>query len=81
MLAVPLPEVMDQTPPLLTSVKGGVAEFIQTVAAPPPIAETVGSKFTVIFTLFDSAAPIQSDLQLTLDNRLYQAEMLRIPGE
>ena len=42
MLAVPLPEVIDQTPSSVTSVKGGVVEFTQTEPAPPPIAATVG---------------------------------------
>ena len=60
MLAVPVPETIDQTPEAVASVKAAVVEFTHTVAAPPPIAATVGRAVTVIFTTFDSAAPTQS---------------------
>ena len=48
MLALPDPEVVDQVPPLVPSVKAGVEEFTQTVVAPPRIAATIGSAFTVV---------------------------------
>ena len=47
MLAVPVPEVTDQVPPDVASVKAGVVEFTQTVAAPPLIVATAGRAFTV----------------------------------
>jgi hypothetical protein len=46
MLAVPVPEVIDQVPPGVASVKAGVVALTQTVAAPPAIAETVGKALT-----------------------------------
>ena len=47
MLAVPVPETIDQTPEAVASVKAAVVEFTHTVAAPPPIAATVGRALTV----------------------------------
>ena len=47
MLAVPVPDTIDQVPPEVASVKAGVAEFTQAVAAPPEMAATVGRAFTV----------------------------------
>ena len=41
------PEAIDHTPPGVASVKAAVLEPTQTVAAPPPIAATVGNAFTV----------------------------------
>ena len=47
MLAVPLPGIIDHTPPPVTSVKAGVAELTQTEPIPPPIAATVGRALIV----------------------------------
>ena len=46
-LAVPVPGVIDQVPPMVASVKAGVEEPMQTVADPPAMAATVGSEFIV----------------------------------
>ena len=43
MLAEPVPFNIDQVPPPVASVKAGVVEPTHTVAAPPPIAATVGT--------------------------------------
>jgi hypothetical protein len=40
---------MDHTPPLVALVNAGVEDPIQTIAAPPFIAETTGGEFTVKF--------------------------------
>ena len=47
MEAVPIPLVIDQVPPVVASVNAGVVEFMQTEAAPPPIAATVGRALMV----------------------------------
>ena len=46
-LAVPVPGVIDQVPPMVASVKAGVEEPTQTVADPPAMAAMVGSAFIV----------------------------------
>ena len=46
-LAEPVPFNIDQVPPAVASVKAGVVAPTHTVAAPPPIAATVGKAFTV----------------------------------
>jgi hypothetical protein len=46
-LAVPVPGTIDQVPPAVASVKAGVVELTQTLAAPPPIGDTVGRALTV----------------------------------
>jgi hypothetical protein len=46
-LAVPDTGTTDQVPPPVASVKAGVIEPTQTLAAPPPITDTVGKAFTV----------------------------------
>lgn len=46
-LAEPVPFDIDQVPPLVVSVKAAVVALTHTVAAPPPIAATVGRAFTV----------------------------------
>lgn len=45
--AVPVTGVTDHTPPGVALVNAGVLLLIHTVAAPPPIAATVGEGFTV----------------------------------
>jgi hypothetical protein len=50
-LAVPVPGTIDQVPPPVASVKAGVVELTQTLAAPPPIADTVGSGLTTCILL------------------------------
>ena len=57
MLAVPVPETIDQTPEAVASVKAAVAEFTQTVAAPPPIAATVGRALTVSALVAEAEHP------------------------
>ena len=47
MLAVPVPFVIDQVPPVVALVNAGLVEPAQTVVAPPVIAETVGRAFIV----------------------------------
>ena len=46
-LAVPVPGVIDQVPPMVASVKAGVEEPMQTAAEPPAMAAMVGSAFMV----------------------------------
>ncbi|MNQ62248.1 hypothetical protein D3C85_765870 [compost metagenome] len=50
MLAVPVPDVTDQSPPGVVLVKAGVEEPTQTVAAPPEIAAT-GAKLAVVIEI------------------------------
>ena len=57
MLAVPVPETIDQTPEAVASVKAEVDEFTHTVAAPPAIAATVGRGFTVRALVADAEHP------------------------
>jgi hypothetical protein len=47
MVAEPVPFVTDQAPPDVASVNAGVEAPAHTLAAPPPIAATVGTSFTV----------------------------------
>ena len=53
MLAVPVPEVIDQVPPAVVFVNAGVAEPAQTIDAPPAIADTAGLAFTVSVIVFE----------------------------
>ena len=53
MLAVPVPFVIDHVPPVDASVNAGLVDPRQTVAAPPPIADTAGVAFTVSVTVFE----------------------------
>ena len=48
MVADPVPFVIDQVPPTVASVNAGVVPPTHTEAAPPPIAETVGTVLMVI---------------------------------
>src|SRR5437868_1772970 len=60
MLAVPVPFVINQTPPLVASVKAGVLALIHTEAAPLPMAATVGKAFIangVLALLLQSPEP------------------------
>jgi hypothetical protein len=50
-LAVPVPATIDQVPPAVASVKAGVVAFTQTLAAPPPIGDTVGNGLTTCVLL------------------------------
>ena len=52
-LAVPVPLVIDQIPPVVASVNAGVVEPTQTAVAPPPIADTAGVALTVRVTVFE----------------------------
>ena len=47
MLAVPVPETIDQTPEAVASVKARVVDPAQTVSAPPAIGETTGNALIV----------------------------------
>ena len=47
MLAVPVPEDIDQVPPAVASVKAGVVEPAHTEVVPPLIADMAGSALTV----------------------------------
>ena len=47
MLAVPVPAVIDQVPPVVPSVNAGVVDPAHTFVTPPAIAATAGSALTV----------------------------------
>ena len=57
MLAVPVPGVIDQVPPVVASVKAGVVEFTQTVVAPPLIDPAVTIGFTVSVAGLEGVLP------------------------
>ena len=57
MLAVPVTEVIDQTPPKVTLVNSGVVEFTHTEAAPLAIRASVGMALTVIDLLAEAVHP------------------------
>ena len=68
MLAVPDPGTIDHVPLAVASVKGGVTELIQTLAAPPAIAETVGNGLIVndVVVKFEQPFPFAAVVYLTV---------------
>ena len=55
-------------------------EFPIQTALPPEIAFATGGVLTTIARTFDSAAPVQTPVQLTLASRLYQVVCVVNPG-